>query len=320
MSRPQTKFLLDTNLFIAGFRDPAANAELQEFHRSFAPFEYLSAVVVQELRAGVRSARDLRRLERSLLEPFARLKRVVTPSLRAWQASGDVFAALARREGLDVRHRRDRLGIVELDLARNVRAASVEALSLSAGANPRRSTRAGHARARDGSGSVQGQWLSRTESSQGSARPQETKRNDPSTLDGVDRTAEPPLRSPGQERRCGYPCADYRVGRRPRCSPPPSDRRATRGMIWSISIGVPTTASWVKQYPHRCCTLAATRSRSALGTYDPLTSRLGAWRCPARAPSGAESPTPSRESSVRTPRPSRRPAHLPRPSTPGVDP
>jgi predicted nucleic acid-binding protein len=55
------KYVLDTNLFIQAFRDEAANAELQRFHQLFAPFEYLSAVVAQELRAGTSNSRNGRR-------------------------------------------------------------------------------------------------------------------------------------------------------------------------------------------------------------------------------------------------------------------
>jgi len=35
----ERKFVLDTNLFIRGFRDQQANLSLQRFHELFAPFE-----------------------------------------------------------------------------------------------------------------------------------------------------------------------------------------------------------------------------------------------------------------------------------------
>jgi predicted nucleic acid-binding protein len=98
----ERKFALDTNLFIRGFRDQQANASLQRFHVLFAPFEYLSAVVAQELRAGARSHTDRRLLERHVLTLYRRRGRLVTPSARAWEAAGDVLAELGRREGLDV--------------------------------------------------------------------------------------------------------------------------------------------------------------------------------------------------------------------------
>lgn len=98
----ERKYVLDSNLFIRAFRNEAANAELQRFHQVFAPFEYLSAVVAQELRAGARSGAQRRALERHVLDVFARRERVITPSLRAWHDSGDVLSVLARQERLDV--------------------------------------------------------------------------------------------------------------------------------------------------------------------------------------------------------------------------
>lgn len=97
----ERKYTLDTNLFIRGFREPEANAALVRFHAAFAPFEYLSVVVAQELRAGTRRPADRRRLERELLDVFERSGRIITPSARAWQESGDVLATLATREGLE---------------------------------------------------------------------------------------------------------------------------------------------------------------------------------------------------------------------------
>jgi predicted nucleic acid-binding protein len=96
------KYVLDTNIFIEAFRDPAANAELQRFHLLFAPFEYMSAVVAQELIAGTRGAGDRRKLERHVLALYARRGRVVTPSQRAWERSGAILADLVRREGLQL--------------------------------------------------------------------------------------------------------------------------------------------------------------------------------------------------------------------------
>ena len=69
---------------------------------AFAPFEYLSAIVVQELRAGVQARAARLRLERGLLDVFERRGRVVDPSRDAWAASGDVLAEMAWREGLEV--------------------------------------------------------------------------------------------------------------------------------------------------------------------------------------------------------------------------
>jgi predicted nucleic acid-binding protein len=102
VSRRERQYVLDTNLFVRGFREPDANRALTEFHRLFAPFEYLCAVVAQELRDGTRTPADRRRLERHVLRPYERRSRVITPSRRAWNESGNVLAELARQEGLDV--------------------------------------------------------------------------------------------------------------------------------------------------------------------------------------------------------------------------
>jgi predicted nucleic acid-binding protein len=94
--------VLDTQLFINAFRDPTANGELQGFHRGFAPFEYMSAIVAQELRAGVRRPSDRKALEQNLLALFERAGRAITPSLEAWHRSGDILAEMARQEGLEI--------------------------------------------------------------------------------------------------------------------------------------------------------------------------------------------------------------------------
>ena len=102
MTRATRKYVLDSQLFIDAFRNPTANEALQRFHRAFAPFEYLSVIVAQELRAGVRRERDRKALERHVLGVFERSGRAFAPSADAWHRSGDLFAAMARNEGLQI--------------------------------------------------------------------------------------------------------------------------------------------------------------------------------------------------------------------------
>jgi predicted nucleic acid-binding protein len=102
VTRPVRKYVLDTHLFIQGFRDATANEELQQFHRVFAPFEYFSVIVAQELRAGILRPQDRKTLERNVLNVFKRANRTVTPSADAWQKSGDLLAEMARTEGLEI--------------------------------------------------------------------------------------------------------------------------------------------------------------------------------------------------------------------------
>jgi predicted nucleic acid-binding protein len=100
--RSTRKYVLDTQIFIDAFRDPGANEALQRFHRAFAPFEYLSVVVAQELRAGVTRERHRQALERNVLSVFERSGRTLAPSASAWHRSGDLLSEMARTEGLEI--------------------------------------------------------------------------------------------------------------------------------------------------------------------------------------------------------------------------
>jgi predicted nucleic acid-binding protein len=101
MTRGERKYVLDTQLFIAAFRDPVANEALARFHQAYAPFEYLSVVVAQELRAGIRRSGDRKLLERNVLAVFERAGRIIAPSAAAWHRSGDLLSDMARREGVE---------------------------------------------------------------------------------------------------------------------------------------------------------------------------------------------------------------------------
>ena len=102
MTRRARKYVLDTQLFINAFRDPVANEALQRFHRAFSPFEHLSVIVAQELRAGVKQPSDRKALERNVIRIFERASRTITPSPDAWHRSGDLLAEMAHQEGLEI--------------------------------------------------------------------------------------------------------------------------------------------------------------------------------------------------------------------------
>ena len=106
MAKRDRKYALDTNVFIRSFRDKSENDALQRFHRVFGPFEHLSSVVVQELRAGAVNVRSRRSLERHVLDPFRRRGRVFTPSAAAWEQAGDLLAALRSAGGVDLKRMR----------------------------------------------------------------------------------------------------------------------------------------------------------------------------------------------------------------------
>jgi predicted nucleic acid-binding protein len=93
------KFTLDTNVFIDGFRDEDSQAELLAFLNRSLPFTYLSAVVMQELAAGARTAEAARNLQEGIFEPFERRRRVFAPSAGAFVDSGRALARVAAKEG-----------------------------------------------------------------------------------------------------------------------------------------------------------------------------------------------------------------------------
>lgn len=102
MIKASRRFTLDTNLFIRGFRDTDDAVALERFHLAFAPFEYLSAVVAQELRAGALTRSASIALELNVLGPFERRNRLAVPSYEAWKLAGKVMSQLAALDGRPV--------------------------------------------------------------------------------------------------------------------------------------------------------------------------------------------------------------------------
>lgn len=93
------KYALDTNIFIDGFRSEEAQAEVSAFLKQALPFTYLSAVVMQELATGARTADAARDLQRGIFDPFERRGRAFAPTAAAFVDSGRAVAAVASQEG-----------------------------------------------------------------------------------------------------------------------------------------------------------------------------------------------------------------------------
>ena len=102
MPKASRRFTLDTNLFIHGFRDADGAKALERFHAAFAPFEFLSAIVAQELRAGALTPAAALALDANVLAPFERRKRLVSPAYESWKLAGKVMSDLAVRDGRPV--------------------------------------------------------------------------------------------------------------------------------------------------------------------------------------------------------------------------
>ncbi|MBI3081822.1 MAG: PIN domain-containing protein [Gemmatimonadetes bacterium] len=92
------QYVLDANCYIDASRDAEARTALARFAAWAAPRLFLSSVVAAELRAGARSGRDRKKLEATVLGPFVRRGRLLTPSAAAWDALGLTLATLRRLE------------------------------------------------------------------------------------------------------------------------------------------------------------------------------------------------------------------------------
>jgi predicted nucleic acid-binding protein len=87
------RYVIDTHLYIDALRTEQGKHALNDFQSAFAPFLHFSAVVAQELRAGVRAA-DAQRLEAGLFAPYERRGRLIAPSYGAWKEAGRVLGEL----------------------------------------------------------------------------------------------------------------------------------------------------------------------------------------------------------------------------------
>jgi len=94
------KFVLDTNLYIDATLDRGKEKALDAFLERNAPMTYMSAVVMQELRAGAIADAQANALEQGIFEIFERRGRIVGPSVAAFKACGRILAALFRHDGV----------------------------------------------------------------------------------------------------------------------------------------------------------------------------------------------------------------------------
>ncbi len=99
------KYVLDTNLYIGAIRDPDKDAALDAFLERNAPVTYMSAVVMQELRAGAITDASARALDKGIFEVFERRGRVAGPSVLSFKECGRILAALFRQDGVPFKER-----------------------------------------------------------------------------------------------------------------------------------------------------------------------------------------------------------------------
>ena len=93
-------YTLDTNLYIAADRNKDRAEELERFSSAYLPAIHFHAVVAQELLAGAIDRRRERLIEESLVVPFERRGRIVTPSFTAWKTAGRILSRLVQRKSM----------------------------------------------------------------------------------------------------------------------------------------------------------------------------------------------------------------------------
>ncbi len=93
-------YLLDSNVYIRGFRDAAFGQELLEFHGTQVSRLVVSAVVASELLVGAQRPDRERALQRTLIEPFRARRRFITPSWSTWQLAAAIDRRLRTHVGM----------------------------------------------------------------------------------------------------------------------------------------------------------------------------------------------------------------------------
>jgi predicted nucleic acid-binding protein len=99
------KYVLDTNLYIDAIRDPLQERALERFLERNAPMTYMSAVVMQELRAGAVTDAQAKALQDGIFDSFERRNRVAAPSAIAFKECGRILAAMFRQDGVAFKER-----------------------------------------------------------------------------------------------------------------------------------------------------------------------------------------------------------------------
>jgi predicted nucleic acid-binding protein len=92
--------LIDSNVYIHGFRDSVFGELLRQFHRKHLPHLVLSVVVVHELLVGAANATRERWLRRGLIAPFRARHRLHVPAQQTWEMAASIDQRLRRRTDL----------------------------------------------------------------------------------------------------------------------------------------------------------------------------------------------------------------------------
>ena len=94
-------YLIDSNVYIRGFRDADFGEFLRIFHQKQLPSLVLSAVVVHELLVGAANISKERALLKGIIEPFRARQRLHVPARQTWEKAANVDRRLRKRKDLE---------------------------------------------------------------------------------------------------------------------------------------------------------------------------------------------------------------------------
>jgi len=94
-------YLIDSDVYVHGFRDIAFGRELRKFHHRNLPFLVLSAVVVHELLVSAVTAADEMSLRRGIVEPFRLRQRLHVPVQQTWDLATKIDKRMRKRKNPD---------------------------------------------------------------------------------------------------------------------------------------------------------------------------------------------------------------------------
>ena len=93
--RVPRKSLYDTSVYIHAIRNRAYSEQILPHFARALPTTYFCAVVAQELKAGCHTPAARERVA-TLLRPFQRTGRLVTPTFADWEETGDLLARMLK--------------------------------------------------------------------------------------------------------------------------------------------------------------------------------------------------------------------------------
>ena len=93
-------YLVDSSVYIHGFRETAFGESLRQFHKQHLPHLVLSVVVAHEILVGAATSRKWQAFHRGIVEPFRARRRLHVPAASIWELAASVDRRLRKRPDL----------------------------------------------------------------------------------------------------------------------------------------------------------------------------------------------------------------------------